>query len=247
MKRKTTLDKIPSDRIQKWVNYAAIIGLAIAIISLGFTFWFSAVTYRFGETANDLAKKSLELSQNDSTQAKQLEKLTALYENSEKLLIKVTNQNDLLIAQLNILNRHYRLDSKSAGNNEKANSNGLVAAIDEVNSMGRHLEEEEGIWDYDLFAGFVNKIEEQLNKNTYLISQRDWAAEWAKMRNVSMYTYARTDSLNSGLPVNTHKGLLKIQTEANAAEAHKEFFDYFKNEFHNFQKINQRELEKRKW
>lgn len=191
MAKKKKSDTSSIGTLDNWSNWVTIVGFFV-------TLWFSYITYDLAKTANSLASKSLELSQNDTVQAHQLDELKELYKNAQLQLDKINTQNDLLTAHLLTLNKHYHLDARTNKNLQLANFNKVKMSLEAIKSWYGSLKEDGGD------VGFMQEIQGTLQQgieNPYITSKPDLLKKWKNMLNRS-YDYSnKIDSLDRGYPL----------------------------------------------
>ncbi|MDO8366912.1 MAG: hypothetical protein Q7T20_08960 [Saprospiraceae bacterium] len=160
-------------------------GLILSIAGLFVTIYFAIIATRLANTANTLAQKSLELTQNDSLQDLQLRQLTHLYENSQLQLLKQDEMLKDIGGQLATANRHYALDARIAKNVRTANLLGLRRSLQKLHSLMppqgevamKALDPKQRL---ALVEDVKNIVEGEL-QNAYLISRKDAFKMWSHM------------------------------------------------------------------
>jgi len=167
-------------------------GLILSIAGLFVTMYFAIIATRLANTANTLAQKSLELSQNDSLQDLQLRQLTRLLENSQLQLVKQDEMLKDIGGQLATANRHYALDARVANNFRTANLLGLRRALQKLDKLmlpqGASAMK---AMDFKLRLALVEDVKNIVDgelQNTYLISQKDAFKRWSQMSSICYVT-----------------------------------------------------------
>ncbi len=179
--------KISANRATIYSFYAAIIGLILTAI-------FSYITYGLADTANDIAAKSLQLSESDTLQNLQLTKLSELAVTQARLvniqidqLAEIREEVKLLRAQLETTTKHYNLASKSEAGTQKAGKIRILKAIsdfDQLESIGStDTASLKSLADYQR-PWFLSDLKAMLLKNIgepFLTTQSGLHRQWEEM------------------------------------------------------------------